>query len=116
VPIAASGKKTARIVKGAELKVYKGGSHGLAQVDPEIFNADPARLLALVSATCGPASAFYTALRKRRCHQINAPGFAAVESACNQQLRPFSPLLQESIVPSVKAVALPLLTVKQWPA
>jgi non-heme chloroperoxidase len=40
VPIAASAEKTARIVKGAELKVYKGGSHGLAQVDPEPFNAD----------------------------------------------------------------------------
>ena len=31
VPIAASGEKTAKIVKGAQLKVYKGGSHGLAQ-------------------------------------------------------------------------------------
>jgi non-heme chloroperoxidase len=40
VPIAASAEKTARIVKGAQLKVYKGGSHGLAQVDPETFNAD----------------------------------------------------------------------------
>jgi non-heme chloroperoxidase len=40
VPIAASGEKTAKIVKGARLKVYKGGSHGLAQVDPDTFNAD----------------------------------------------------------------------------
>jgi len=40
VPIAASGEKTAKIVKGAQLKVYKGGSHGLAQVDPDTFNAD----------------------------------------------------------------------------
>jgi non-heme chloroperoxidase len=40
VPIAASAKKTAKIVKNAELKVYKGGSHGLAQVDPDTFNAD----------------------------------------------------------------------------
>jgi pimeloyl-ACP methyl ester carboxylesterase len=40
VPIAASAEKTAKIVKSAQLKVYKGGSHGLAQVDPEIFNAD----------------------------------------------------------------------------
>ncbi len=38
VPIAASGEKTAKIVKGAQLKVYKGGSHGLAQVDPDTFN------------------------------------------------------------------------------
>jgi non-heme chloroperoxidase len=40
VPIAASAEKTAKIVKGAELRVYKGGSHGLAQVDPDTFNAD----------------------------------------------------------------------------
>ena len=40
VPIAASAQKTAKIVKGAELKVYKGASHGLAQVDPDTFNAD----------------------------------------------------------------------------
>ncbi len=40
VPIAAAAEKTAKIVKGAELKVYKGGSHGLAQVDPDTFNAD----------------------------------------------------------------------------
>jgi len=40
VPIAASGEKTAKIVKGAKLKIYKGGSHGLAQVDPAMFNAD----------------------------------------------------------------------------
>jgi non-heme chloroperoxidase len=40
VPIAAAGAKTAKIVKGAEFNVYKGGSHGLAQVDPDKFNAD----------------------------------------------------------------------------
>jgi non-heme chloroperoxidase len=45
VPIAASAEKTAKIVEGAQLKVYKGGSHGLAQVDPESFNAE---LLAFV--------------------------------------------------------------------
>ncbi len=45
VPIAASAEKTAKIVKNAEQKVYKGGSHGLAQVDPDTFNAD---LLAFV--------------------------------------------------------------------
>jgi non-heme chloroperoxidase len=47
VPIAASAEKTAKIVKGAQLKVYKRGCHGLAQVDPETFNAD---LLAFVRA------------------------------------------------------------------
>ena len=40
VPIAASAEKTAKIVKNSQLKVYKGGSHGLAQVDPDTFNAD----------------------------------------------------------------------------
>ena len=40
VPIKAAGEKTSKIVKGAEYKVYKGGSHGLAQVDPDTFNAD----------------------------------------------------------------------------
>jgi pimeloyl-ACP methyl ester carboxylesterase len=45
VSIAASGEKTARIIKGAELKVCKGGSHGLAQVDPETFK------------TCSPSCA-----------------------------------------------------------
>ena len=40
VPIAASAQKTAKVVKNATLKIYKGGSHGLAQVDPDTFNAD----------------------------------------------------------------------------
>lgn len=40
VPIKASAEKAARLVRGATLKVYEGGSHGLAQVDAERFNAD----------------------------------------------------------------------------
>ncbi|TKI07835.1 alpha/beta fold hydrolase [Martelella alba] len=40
VPIAASGLKTAKEVKGAQLKIYPGGSHGLAQLQAEQFNAD----------------------------------------------------------------------------
>lgn len=40
VPIAASAEKTAKLVKGAQLKVYPDASHGLAQVDPDRFNAD----------------------------------------------------------------------------
>lgn len=47
VPIAASAEKAARLVRGAELKVYRGGSHGLAQIDPDKFNAD---VLAFVRA------------------------------------------------------------------
>ncbi|GAA2664915.1 alpha/beta hydrolase [Streptomyces aculeolatus] len=42
VPIDATGRKTAEIVADAELKVYEGGSHGIALVpgDKERFNAD----------------------------------------------------------------------------
>ena len=40
VPIVAAAHKSSKIVKGAILKVYEGSSHGLAQVEPERFNAD----------------------------------------------------------------------------
>ncbi|MGI4877102.1 MAG: alpha/beta fold hydrolase [Janthinobacterium lividum] len=40
VPFANAGAKTARIVEGAQLKVYSGGSHGLAQVQMDRFNQD----------------------------------------------------------------------------
>jgi len=40
VPIKASAEKAAKLVRGAILKVYAGGSHGLAQLDPQRFNAD----------------------------------------------------------------------------
>lgn len=40
VPIAASALLTARLVPGATLKTYPGGSHGLAQSTPDAFNAD----------------------------------------------------------------------------
>lgn len=40
VPIAASAHKAARLVRGAELKVYEGSCHGLAQTEPDRFNAD----------------------------------------------------------------------------
>ncbi len=40
VPIAASAQKSAKIVKDAKLLVYKGGAHGLAEVQAEKFNAD----------------------------------------------------------------------------
>ena len=33
VPVAASAEKAAKIVKSAQLKVYSGASHGLAQTD-----------------------------------------------------------------------------------
>ncbi|MGF6178834.1 non-heme chloroperoxidase [Ensifer sp. 4252] len=47
VPFAASGAKTAKIVKDAKLIVYKGGAHGLAQIEPDRFNAD---VLAFIKA------------------------------------------------------------------
>ena len=40
VPIKASAQLTAKLVKKATLKVYPGGSHGLAQVQAKTFNED----------------------------------------------------------------------------
>jgi non-heme chloroperoxidase len=40
VPLKASAEKAAKIVRGAQLKVYPGGSHGLAQTEADKFNAD----------------------------------------------------------------------------
>jgi non-heme chloroperoxidase len=40
VPIAASAQKAAKLVDGSTLSIYEGGSHGLAQVDADRFNAD----------------------------------------------------------------------------
>ncbi|WP_113447009.1 alpha/beta fold hydrolase [Rhizobium cremeum] len=40
VPIKVSGELSAKLVRGATLKIYQSGSHGLAQVDAERFNAD----------------------------------------------------------------------------
>ena len=40
VPIDNSGRLTAQIVKGAELKVYPGASHGLFQTHKQEFNDD----------------------------------------------------------------------------
>lgn len=40
VPIGNSAELSSKIVKGAQLKVYEGGSHGLAQIQQDRFNAD----------------------------------------------------------------------------
>lgn len=40
VPIAASALKAAKLIGQSELKVYPDASHGLAQTDPDQFNAD----------------------------------------------------------------------------
>jgi non-heme chloroperoxidase len=47
VPIQASGEKTAKIVKGAQLKVFPGAPHGLAQTESDKFNAE---VLAFIKA------------------------------------------------------------------
>ncbi|MFJ6015585.1 alpha/beta fold hydrolase [Streptomyces sp. NPDC092952] len=48
VPVDATGRRSAEIIPGATLKVYEGGSHGIAMVpgDKERFNADLLEFLA----------------------------------------------------------------------
>jgi len=40
VPIGASAHMSAKLVKGAELKVYPGLPHGMCSTHPEVINAD----------------------------------------------------------------------------
>lgn len=40
VPIGAAALRSAKLVAGATLKVYPGAPHGLAQTQPDVFNAD----------------------------------------------------------------------------
>jgi non-heme chloroperoxidase len=40
VPFKFTGARTAKIVKNAQLKVYEGLSHGMAETHPELINAD----------------------------------------------------------------------------
>ncbi len=40
VPIKAAGLKSAKIVKGAILKIYEGGAHGLTDSSKDRLNAD----------------------------------------------------------------------------
>ncbi|MFC0217616.1 alpha/beta fold hydrolase [Pseudochelatococcus lubricantis] len=47
VPIKAAADKAAKLVKGAVYNVYKGSSHGLAQIEADRFNAD---VLAFIKA------------------------------------------------------------------
>jgi non-heme chloroperoxidase len=47
VPIKASAEKAAQTVERAQLKVYPSGSHGLAQIEADKFNAD---VLAFIKA------------------------------------------------------------------
>lgn len=50
VPIGASAKETIKLVPHAELKIYQGMGHGIAQTHPDLVNKD---LLAFVKAVAG---------------------------------------------------------------
>jgi non-heme chloroperoxidase len=54
VPIGASALRSAKLVKGATLKVYKGAPHGIATVQASAFNAD---LLEFIQAGAKHAAA-----------------------------------------------------------
>lgn len=47
VPFEAAGRVTAKLLAKATLKIYPGGSHGIAQTHPDLFNAD---LLAFIKS------------------------------------------------------------------
>jgi non-heme chloroperoxidase len=40
VPFHFTGARAAKIIKHAQLKVYKGLSHGMAETHPDLINAD----------------------------------------------------------------------------
>ncbi|MCM3904382.1 MAG: alpha/beta hydrolase, partial [Pyrinomonadaceae bacterium] len=48
VPIGASGMRSAKLVRNAKLKIYKGGGHGLTDTNKDELNAD---LLAFVKSS-----------------------------------------------------------------
>jgi non-heme chloroperoxidase len=48
VPIDAAGRLSAEIIPDAQLKIYPGAPHGVAQTQPDLFNAD---LLSFIQAT-----------------------------------------------------------------
>lgn len=60
VPIGAAAEKAVKIVPNGRLKVYHGGSHGLAEVQPEEFNHDVLAFLSELK-TSAPAKAGETA-------------------------------------------------------
>src|SRR6186713_2775697 len=47
VPIAAAAHQSAKLVRGAQLRVYPGFSHGMCQVNEDVINQD---LLAFIQA------------------------------------------------------------------
>jgi non-heme chloroperoxidase len=54
VPIGASAMLSSKIVKGAQLKVYKGAPHGMCTTLKDMVNAD---LLAFIQAKAAKAAA-----------------------------------------------------------
>jgi non-heme chloroperoxidase len=54
VPIAAAAMQSSKIVKGAQLKVYKGAPHGMCTTHKDLINAD---LLAFMQAKAAKAAA-----------------------------------------------------------
>ncbi|HEX5437797.1 MAG TPA: alpha/beta hydrolase [Gemmatimonadaceae bacterium] len=55
VPIAVGGMRTAKMIKGAVLKVYKGAPHGLMSTHQEQFNADLLEFIGQPSQTTRPS-------------------------------------------------------------
>jgi len=60
VPIGASAMLSYRLVKGATLKVYQGLSHGLAQINADVFSADLLAFIKGQSSQVGEARGFLT--------------------------------------------------------
>jgi non-heme chloroperoxidase len=54
VPIAAAAMQSSKIVKGAQLKIYKGAPHGMCTTHKDLINAD---LLAFMQAKAAKAAA-----------------------------------------------------------
>jgi non-heme chloroperoxidase len=54
VPIAAAALQSSKIVKGAQLKIYKGAPHGMCTTHKDLINAD---LLAFMQAKAAKAAA-----------------------------------------------------------
>jgi len=54
VPIAAAAMQSSKIVKGAQLKIYKGAPHGMCTTHKDLINAD---LLAFMQAKAGRSAA-----------------------------------------------------------
>jgi hypothetical protein len=118
VPIGASAHATSRLIKGATLKIYRGGPHGLADVRRDELNAD---LLAFIvgdvdqGRLCGWLSSALTMRtislamssgeRMKSMHPLaialsGMSGCAAVSSFCAMVIPPTSLMPQRAAAPS----------------